>query len=310
MCYSGACKEYDPFLIAERQMQDLLSDSSDLSLTEIPSSSSTKSLLPLSHSSAFIKYPYQQTKANNRSEKSITNEFDELASDFSSDSTETNSLSREIFLKDFNDSKKNDRTRKISNRELGRRMIVDKSLALGNEIDQNKSNGIDKQYKNDIFNKGIPKSIPNRSQTIRAFSAPKSIYQRKSKTPNVKDNNNQGANYNDNNVKNDYLTLSSSELSLNSIVSSDIDLKRSNSVFDQLITSFDDDIVGNDSFPSLRSLLRNESLRTSSNGPPLLPDNNRQFDGHISDEEFSSTDTYKQQEHKINADSAYSRLIS
>ncbi|XP_046831472.1 uncharacterized protein LOC124429821 isoform X1 [Vespa crabro] len=304
-CRIGACKEYDPFLIAERQMQDLLSDSSDLSLTEIPSSSSTKSLLPLSHSSAFIKYPYQ-TKTN-LLEKSITNEFDELTSDFSSDSTETNSLSREIFLKDFHDSKKNDRTKKISNRELGRRMIIDRSLALGKEIDQDKSNSIDKQYKNDIFNKGISKSMPNRSQTIRAFSAPKSIYQRKNKTVNTKDNNNQEAKYNDNNVRNDYLTFSNSDLSLSSIVSSEIDLKRSNSVFDQLITSFEDDIVGNDSFPSLRSLLRNESLRASSNGPPP-PDNNRQFDGHISDEEFSSAENYKQQEHKINADSAYSSL--
>ncbi|XP_043684372.1 bromodomain-containing protein DDB_G0270170-like isoform X3 [Vespula pensylvanica] len=303
---SGSCKEYNPFLIAERQMQDLLSDSSDLSLTEIPSSSSTKSLLPLSHSSAFIKYPYQ-TKTNHL-EKLITNEFDELTSDFSSDSTETNSLSREIFLKDFHDSKKDDQAKKISNRELGRRMIIDKSLVLGNEINQDKSNNITKQYKNDIsghiFNKGISKSVSNRPQTIRAFSAPKSIYQRKSKTSN--DNNNQGAKF-DNNVKNDYLTFSSSDLSLSSIVSSEIDLKRSNSVFDQLITSFEDDIVGNDSFPSLRSLLRNESLRTSSNGPPV-PDNKRRFDGHISDEEFSSADTFKQQEHKINADSAYSSL--
>ncbi|KAI4497118.1 hypothetical protein M0802_007864 [Mischocyttarus mexicanus] len=333
----GTCKEYDPFLIAERQMNDLLSDSSDLSLTEIPSTSSTKSHFPLSHSSAFVKYPYQ-CKNTNHLDKSITNELDELTSDFSSDSTETNSISREMFVKEFHDDTKKliDRgigggggiggRKSVINKELNRRMILDKSIVLGgsNDINRNKSIGIDKQYKNDISNKILDKgsslkiSRPqsNKSQTaVRAYSAPKSIYQRKiSQNSNTKDNKNEIVQLSDNNIKNDYLTFSSSDLSLNSIVSSDIDMKRSNFVFDQLITSYDDDdddnnIVGNDSFPSLRSLLRNESLRTSSNGPNVITENNSQFNGLISDEEFSSTDNYKQLEHKINADSAYSRLI-
>ncbi|XP_015186817.1 PREDICTED: myb-like protein A [Polistes dominula] len=315
----GTSKEYDPFLLAERQMNDLLSDSSDLSLTEIPSTSSNKSHFPLSHSSAFVKYPYENKTKH--LDKSITNELDELTSDFSSDSTETNSISHEMFVKEFNDIKLNDREKKMINKELGRRMILDKSKALGNDIDQNKSTGLDKRYKNDDISSKISdkvggsstkisKSQANKLQTVRAYSAPKSIYQRKHKHSNSNDNNNEIVKLH-NNVKNDYLTFSSSDLSINSIVSSEIDMKRSNSVFDQLITSFDnddDDLVGNDSFPSLRSLLRNESLRTSSSNGPIGPDNNSQFNGQISDDEFSSTDNYKQRENKINADSAYSSL--
>ncbi|XP_014612172.1 PREDICTED: probable serine/threonine-protein kinase DDB_G0282963 isoform X2 [Polistes canadensis] len=340
------CKEYDPFLLAERQMNDLLSDSSDLSLTEIPSTSSNKShSFPLSHSSAFVKYPSYQSKTINHLEKSITNEYDELTSDFSSDSTETNSISQELFIQEeLNDKKQlNDRENKMMNKELARRMILDEpSIALGNDIDhRDKSISINhhhhhrhqqqqQQYKNDISNKildkgggggsstKISKSQFNKSQNVRAYSAPKSIYQRKIKHCNVKDNDNKSmvvVKLDNNNIENDYLTYSNSD-DLHSIVSSsssEIDMmKRSNSVFDQLINSLDDDdIVGNDSFPSLRSLLRNESLRTSSSnhGTTVVHDDNNQFNnGQISDEEFSSTDNYKQQENKINADSAYSSL--
>ncbi|KAI4481772.1 hypothetical protein M0804_009293 [Polistes exclamans] len=341
------CKEYDPFLLAERQMNDLLSDSSDLSLTEIPSTSSNKShSFPLSHSSAFVKYPPYQCKTINHLEKSITNEYDELTSDFSTDSTETNSISHELFIQELNDKKQlNDRENKMMNKELARRMILDEpssSIALENDIDhRDKSISINhhhrhqqqQQYKNDISNKildkggggggfsstKISKSQFNKSQNVRAYSAPKSIYQRKIKHCNVKDNDNKSmvvVKLDNNNIENDYLTYSNSDLDLHSIVSSssEIDMmKRSNSVFDQLINSLDDDdIVGNDSFPSLRSLLRNESLRTSSSnhhGTTVVHDDNNQFNnGQISDEEFSSTDNYKQQDNKINADSAYSSL--
>jgi hypothetical protein len=93
--------------------------------------------------------------------------------------------------------------------------------------------------------------------------------------------------------------LSGSNLSLSSIVSSsELDVKRSNSMFDELMTSFEEDI-----FPDLKSFRNNESFDLFSPGG----DRQRNL---ISDEELSSPDSYKPQDHnKLSNDSAYSRLV-
>jgi len=71
-------------------------------------------------------------------------------------------------------------------------------------------------------------------------------------------------------------------------------------MFDELMTSFEED-----TFPGLRSFLDNESFDLSS------PGGDRQRNGSlISDEELSSPDSYKPQDHsKLSNDSAYSRLV-
>ncbi|KAL6260743.1 hypothetical protein P5V15_008266 [Pogonomyrmex californicus] len=303
---TGTSKDYDPFLLAEQQMNDLLSDTSDQSTMGSPKIQQTRdTLYPLSHSSAFVKYPPSDKRSSLIAPPS---EFDDLMSNFSSDSTETNSISREIFLPDLTDKDTTNSTNPKPVRELGRRVIIDKSKALG--VDERRGVVASADRPRKIFEKDPLKNVKpliNRSSSIRASSAPRinsgpdrkiSGETRKtqgSKIPEARRSSDQNLNQRNNN----YSSLSGSNLSLNSIVSSsELDVKRSNSMFDELLTSFEED-----AFPGLRSFLNNESFDLSS------PGGDRQRNGLISDEELSSPDSYKPQDHnKLSNDSAYSSL--
>ncbi|XP_011633449.2 uncharacterized protein LOC105424752 [Pogonomyrmex barbatus] len=303
---TGTSKDYDPFLLAEQQMNDLLSDTSDQSMMGSPKIQQTRdTLYPLSHSSAFVKYPPSDKRSSLIAPPS---EFDDLMSNFSSDSTETNSISREIFLPDLTDKDTTNSANPKPVRELGRRVIIDKSKALG--VDERRGVVASADRPRKIFEKDPLKNVKpliNRSSSIRASSAPRinSGPDRKisgdtrktqgSKIPEARRSSDQNLNQRNNN----YSSLSGSNLSLNSIVSSsELDVKRSNSMFDELLTSFEED-----AFPGLRSLLNNESFDLSS------PGGDRQRNGLISDEELSSPDSYKPQDHnKLSNDSAYSSL--
>ncbi|KAK1133439.1 hypothetical protein K0M31_011247 [Melipona bicolor] len=327
--YSG--KDYDPFLLAEQQMNDLLSDTSEQSVTDGPASiveqSRDSSSFPLSHSSAFVKYPCQPLLANPEKRSSLIappTEFDDLTSDFSSDSTETNSLSREVFLKDLKGngelkdsiSRTNAKEKKSPARELGRRVIIDKSKALGGELIEDASRGsrsfvASTERARKILDKVSPKVVRpsvSRSLSVRASSAPKTTPDR---TANSNESlhekrfaihkNNDARRSSNNSLNNNYANLSGSNLSLSSIISSDVDIKRSNSVFDELMTSFENE---NGPFPSLKSLLKTDPLSVSS---PFH--GGAQRNGQVSDEELSSPDSYKRPDHnKMSADSAYSSL--
>ncbi|KAG5329149.1 ZC21A protein, partial [Acromyrmex charruanus] len=300
---TGICKDYDPFLLAEQQMNDLLSDTSDQSMTGSLKVQQTRdTLYPLSHSSAFVKYPPTDKRS---SLIAPPTEFDDLLSNFSSDSTETNSISREVFLKpNLTGKDATDSSKPV--RELGRRVIIDKSKALG--VDERRG-VISADRPRKIFDRDTLRntgSLINRSNSIRASSAPRinSGSDRKtlgdirkgSKKVESQRSSDQSLNQRNNN----YSSLSGSNLSLNSIVSSsELDVKRSNSMFDELMTSFEED-----TFPGLKSFLNNESFDLSS------PGGDRQRNGSlISDEELSSPDSYKPQDHsKLSNDSAYSSL--
>jgi len=291
-------------------MNDLLSDTSDQSsLTRSPKVQQTRDLYPLSHSSAFVKYPPSDRRS---SLIAPPTEFDDLLSNFSSDSTETNSISREVFLKSSLASK--DATDSASSkpvRELGRRVIIDKSKALG--IDERRGVVVSADRPRKIFDKDTLRNtrpLINRSNSIRASSAPRinspgpdrktSGDVRKVQSSRIAENQ-RSSDQSLNQRNNNYSSLSGSNLSLSSIVSSsELDVKRSNSMFDELMTSFEED-----TFPGLRSFLDNESFDLSS------PGGDRQRNGSlISDEELSSPDSYKPQDHsKLSNDSAYSRLV-
>ncbi|KAM0735867.1 Zinc finger C2HC domain-containing protein 1A [Formica fusca] len=308
---NGTSKDYDPFLLAEQQMKDLLSDMSDQSMTGSPKLQQTHdNLYPLSHSSAFVKYPISQ-KRSSLIEPPI--EFDDVASDFSSDSTETNSISREIFL-----SKPVLRSKDITDvaslkpvKELGRRVIIDKSKALGVDERRGVVGSADRPRK--IFDKVTPmvtKSLIDRSNSIRVSSAPRTnsgfvrkisndIRKVQDSTITEDQSLSRSSDQSLNQSNNNYSSLSGSNLSLNSIISSsELDVKRSNSMFDELMTCFKEDEF------NLRSFLNNDSFDLSSSG------GDRQRNGSlISDGELSSPDSYKPRDHsKLSNDSAYSSL--
>ncbi|XP_015432567.1 PREDICTED: homeobox protein 2-like [Dufourea novaeangliae] len=310
-------KDYNPFLLAEQQMNDLLSDASEQSVTDNPLGENRETSFPLSHSSAFVKYPYQSPSNPSKRSSLIAppSEFDDLMSDFSSDSTETNSLYREVFINDVKGSK-SDTEKKSPARELGRRVIIDKSKALGGNVLEGVARGsrsfvASSERARKILDKVSPKVVRptvNRSFSVRASSAPKTSLDKKNsnssnepkKSSNRHNDSQSSLNNSLNNRNNNYTNLSSSNLSLSSIVSSDVDIKRSNSVFDELMTSFEDE---NDSFTSLKSLLKNDSLSMSSSV------HGRQRHDQISDEELSSPESHKRQDHgKFSGDSAYSSL--
>ncbi|KYN06700.1 Succinate dehydrogenase [ubiquinone] flavoprotein subunit, mitochondrial, partial [Cyphomyrmex costatus] len=302
---TGTCKDYDPFLLAEQQMNDLLSDTSDQSITGSPKVQQTRDILyPLSHSSAFVKYPPTDRRS---SLIAPPTEFDDLLSNFSSDSTETNSISREVFLKsDLANKNATDSVTAKPVRELGRRVIIDKSKALG--VDERRG-VVSADRSRKIFDKDALRNtgpLINRSNSIRASSAPrinsgpdrKTSGDMRKGSRNAESQRSSDQSFNQRN--NNYSSLCGSNLSLNSIVSSsELDVKRSNSMFDELMTSFEED-----AFPGLRSFLNNESFELSS------PGGDRQRNGSlISDEELSSPDSYKPQDHsKLSNDSAYSSL--
>lgn len=308
-------------------MNDLLSDTSEQSVTDSPPAEQNRnSSFPLSHSSAFIKYPCPSTLSSPEKRSSLIappSEFDDLTSDFSSDSTETNSLSREVFLKDLKENKefkesisRTDLDKKSPVRELGRRVIIDKSKALGGDVIDETSRGSrsfvgSSERARKILDKVSPKVIRptvSRSISVRASSAPKITPDRNNSSGSHEHRSlhksidgQRSSNNSLNHRNNNYTNLSSSNLSLSSIMSSDVDIKRSNSVFDELMTSFEDE---NGTFPSLKSFIKNDSLSVSSSI------HGRQRNGQISDEELSSPESYKRQDHnKMSGDSAYSRLI-
>lgn len=318
--FSGASQDYDPFLAAERQMNELFADTSDQFLTEDqPSNTDNNSSIdtkvnqfPLSHSSAFVKYP---TSPNKRASViAPPSEFDDFISDFSSDSTETNSTAQDFFINNLNAQtiEVND----FDNRkeELARRVIIDKSKALtGDDVNANSCRGktfvssIERSRK--ILEKVTPKVVRpavNRShsvRSVRATSAPRAP-ERKSSLNKVVSQKNDYTGISNSSNNNSYTALSGSNLSLSSMLSSEADIKRSNSVFDELLSSFEDD---GSSFPSLKSFLKSDSVSTSMSSQ--VPDS-RNRNGIISDEELSSPDSYKRQnQSKLSADSAYSRLF-
>lgn len=280
-------------------MNELLSDTSEQSVTDSPLTvdQNRESSFPLSHSSAFVKYSY--ANPDKRSAPAPPSEFEDLASDFSSDSTETNSLSREVFLKhkEFKDSgSKSDVEKKSPVRELGRRVIIDKSKALGGDLEDSKRRSLtgSTEKTRKILDKVSPKFVRptvSRSFSVRASSAPKTNPDRKALSnsqdskKSLKNESQRSSNTNLNHRNNNYVNLSTSNLSLSSIVSSDADIKRSNSVFDELMTSFEDQ---DGPFPSLKSLLKNNSLSSPVHG--------RQRNEHMSDEELSSPESYKRQD--------------
>jgi len=287
-------------------MNDLLSDTSDQSMTGSPKVQQTRDILyPLSHSSAFVKYPPTDKRS---SLIAPPTEFDDLLSNFSSDSTETNSISREVFLKpNLTGKDATDSATSKPVRELGRRVIIDKSKALG--VDERRS-VVSADRPRKIFDKDTLRntgSLINRSNSIRASSASrinsgsdrKTLSDIRKGSKNVESQRSSDQSLNQRN--NNYSSLTGSNLSLNSIISSsELDVKRSSSMFDELMTSFEED-----AFPGLRSFLNNESFDLSS------PGGDRQRNGSlISDEELSSPDSYKPQDHsKLSNDSAYSRLV-
>lgn len=340
--FSGSNKTYDPYLMAEQQMRDLLSDTSDISSIDGPSKQpnatpkENPTHCPLTIPSAFAKYPPQTLPTPIDSSKKRASlidppsEFDDLTSDFSSDCTETNSISREHLVNDLT-SQTRDAIDNTTNKEkspsrdhiLGRRVIIDKSKALGSDI-ENSSRGqslvssVEKTRKilEKISCPKINRPMVNRSHSVRVASAPK-IPERKSSSSSessgsqkkcMKNSKNSDfsladrSNNNHNNNSSSYTsTMNGSNLSLNSIVSSDVDMKRSNSMFDELMSSFDED--SSTILPSLRSLLKSDPLSMSS---PIQSNHKR--NGQVSDDDLSSPDSYKRQDHsKLSADSAYSR---
>lgn len=290
-------------------MNDLLSDTSDQSVTG--SAKQTRDIpYPLSHSSAFVKYPSSDRRSSLIAPPS---EFDDLFSNFSSDSTETNSISREIFLKSEVLADSKDATDLASTKpvkEYGRRVIIDKSKALGVDERRGTLGGVDRTRKTlDKASPKITRPLIDRSNSIRASSAPRigSGADRKTsadirKNKNSKLDGQRSSDQSLNQRNNNFSSLSGSNLSLSSIISSELDVKRSQSMFDELTTSFEED-----TFPTLRSFLNNESFNLSSS----MHDGDRQRNGSlISDEELSSPDSYKPQDHsKLSNDSAYSRLV-
>lgn len=305
-------------------MNELLSDTcSEKSLTDSSSNRRRSSLsptlpnYPLSHSSAFVKYSDSPVgKIPKLPEKRVSliappTEFD----DFSSDSTETNSITREVNNCGNRNSRSrdlfhgNDEARKKNvdrDHVLGRRVIIDKSKALGLKENYDDATSIRSLIENSsgngkvrkLFEKTTPKVT--RSNSVRTNSSPKT---NEKKINNHCNSSNNKINNIQNNRNNNYASLSGSNVSLSSIVSSDTEVKRSHSAFDELASSCDDDTSG--IYPSLRYLLKNDSLSVTS---PVQ--SNRPRNGQISDEEFSSPDSYKRhhEHNKLSADSAYSRF--
>lgn len=269
-----------------------------------PESQQTRDILyPLTHSSAFVKYP---TSGRRVSLIAPPSEFDDLVSDFSSDSTETNSITREVsskpdILADDRDATESAGVRPA--KALGRRLIINKSRALGVDHSVNgTTDGPQGRVHDNVTSKRTKSSI-DRINSI----APRSVSSCNRKTSDVREapvgsriiegqrSSDQRLNQRNNS------SLSGSNLSLSSIISSsEPDVKRSNSMFDELMASFEEDV-----FPDLKSFRNNESFDLSS------PGGDRQRNGSlISDEELSSPDSYKPQDHgKLSNDSAYSRLV-
>ncbi|XP_046629089.1 uncharacterized protein LOC124309452 isoform X3 [Neodiprion virginianus] len=315
----GANQDYDPFVTAERQINELFADTNDQFLTEglplegnrSPPSDTKVTQFPLSHSSAFVKYP-SSPRANKRASViAPPSEFDDFISDFSSDSTETNSTTQDFFINNLQMQTRDANDFDKLTEDCTRRVVIDKSkVALDEDVNANSCRGktfvssIERSRK--ILEKVSPKVVRpamNRSHSVRstrATSAPRAPERKSSLKKSISHTNDYSGVSNASN-NNGYGALSGSNLSLSSMLSSEADIKRSNSVFDELLSSFEDD---GSSFPSLKSFLKSDSVSTSMSSQ--VPDS-RLRNGMISDEELSSPDSYKRQNHsKLSADSAYS----
>lgn len=258
--------------------------------------------------------------------------FDDLtSSDLSSDCTETNSLSRELLTSSSNSNS----MRLDREHVLGRRVIIDPNQALGGG--EFAPPVIEPPQK--IANNGLNSSstrlarpLPNRSNSMRASSAPKPperkissssssggsdfVRNNKSNTMKLNKNQQQQQQNGNNNYKNN---LNGSNLSLSSIISStDMEMKRSNSLFDELLSSFEDDANSTSTLPSLISLMRTDVsvLSSTPQANQHHQHNNlhhQRMNGRINcsddDGELSSPESIKRQEcgGKLSADSAYSR---
>ncbi|XP_046629126.1 uncharacterized protein LOC124309452 isoform X8 [Neodiprion virginianus] len=318
---AGANQDYDPFVTAERQINELFADTNDQFLTEglplegnrSPPSDTKVTQFPLSHSSAFVKYP-SSPRANKRASViAPPSEFDDFISDFSSDSTETNSTTQDFFINNLQMQTRDANDFDKLTEDCTRRVVIDKSkVALDEDVNANSCRGktfvssIERSRK--ILEKVSPKVVRpamNRSHSVRstrATSAPRAPERKSSLKKSISHTNDYSGVSNASN-NNGYGALSGSNLSLSSMLSSEADIKRSNSVFDELLSSFEDD---GSSFPSLKSFLKSDSVSTSMSSQ--VPDS-RLRNGMISDEELSSPDSYKRQNHsKLSADSAYSSL--
>lgn len=303
-------------------MNELFGDTSDKFLAEGPPLNSEHSpsnepkltQFPLSHSSAFVKYPTSPRANKRASVIAPPSEFDDFTSDFSSDSTETNSTPQlDFFINNLNaQTREIDDFDKITVEDCARRVVIDKSkISPAEDMNANSCRGktfvssVERSRK--ILEKVSPKVVRpavNRSHSVRstrATSAPRAPERKSSLKKSVSHKNDYSGGSNASN-NNSYAALSGSNLSLSSMLSSEADIKRSNSVFDELLSSFEDD---GSSFPSLKSFLKSDSVSTSMSSQ--VPDG-RLRNGMISDEELSSPDSYKRQNHsKLSADSAYSR---
>lgn len=150
--YSGSWKDYDPFLLAEQQMHDLLSsDTSDPSVTG--DNASTKKLLQNNnHPSAFVKYPNLSPILPTNVEGKKSMEFDDLSSD-SNDNKKTNN----------------------NYRELGRKLIIDRTKALGSITNNNNNNNNNNHNNNKIFKPTVARSnsirIPSSSTSSTSSSS-------------------------------------------------------------------------------------------------------------------------------------------
>lgn len=333
--------------MAEQQMQDLLSDTSDQFSTDGQLNRQNSLLFPLTHSSAFVTYPTSQSLTTSivdsiKKRGSVLappNEFnDDLTSEFSETNSEifpNNHMTRDKIINSTNKEKSQDHI-------LNRRVIIDKSKAIDNEnLDRIRNSSSSSSLATVDKTRKMLEKIPtqkinrplmiNRSNSVRAVSAPK-IPERKISSSSSSDsssfqknknnfkcsknldlnftdksnnNNNDNSNLNSNssskNSSSYTSTINGSNLSLNSCVSSDIDMKRSNSMFDELMSSFEED--SSTILPSLKSFLKSDPLSMSS---PIQ--SNLKRNGQISDDELSSIDSFKRQDHgKLSADSAYSR---
>ncbi|XP_031778603.1 uncharacterized protein LOC100679241 isoform X3 [Nasonia vitripennis] len=332
----GAGKDYNPFLLAEQQLNDLFSDTSEQSSTdgsgicpaEKPNSSPG---FPLSQSSsAFVKYPnnpvplspspkqQQQQQPQQQQRISLiappTGFDDPTSSDLSSDCTETNSLSRELLTSSSNSNS----LRLEREHVLGRRVIVDPSQALGGgEFAPPAVEPAQKIAGNgpNSSSTRLVRPLANRSNSMRASSAPKPPERKISSSSSsggsdlARDNK---AKQNGQNYRNQ---LNASNLSLSSVISStDLEMKRSNSLFEELLSSFEDDANSTSRLPSLVSLVRTDPSVLSST--PQGNGHRQRLNGRINcsvncsddDAELSSPESIKRPEcgGKLSADSAYS----
>ena len=231
---------------------------------------------------------------------------------------------------------------------LGRRVIIDPSQALGGGefapaiTKKNETLNSNGTGTNGLGVKTTRTSYqplaPNRANSMRSLSAPKPPERKNSsssssgssgdfprKAPFAKPmralpkTSSESMVNQHRTVNSTYKYRNGSNLSLSSIIShGDSEMLRTNSLFDDLLSSFEDETNSTSTLPSLISMIRNEnSSPFASSGPQTNGGVNghQQRNGridHSDDEaELSSSESVKRQEcgGKLSADSAYSRYF-